>query len=52
MKTDREFTAEEQRTPSSAEDRLNWISGKRIGLLVNFKVTHLKDGIKRMVNNL
>ena len=28
------------------------LSGKRLGLLVNFNVLHLKDGIKRMVNNL
>lgn len=24
----------------------------RVGLLINFHVPHLKDGIKRMVNNL
>ena len=28
------------------------LSGKKIGLLINFNVMHLKDGIKRMVNNL
>ncbi|NLX99946.1 MAG: GxxExxY protein [Rhodopirellula sp.] len=28
------------------------LSGKRLGLLINFNVVHLKDGIKRMVNNL
>ena len=28
------------------------LSGKKIGLLINFNVAHLKDGIKRMVNNL
>jgi len=28
------------------------LSGKRLGLLINFNVLHLKDGIKRMVNNL
>jgi len=28
------------------------LSGKRLGLLMNFNVVHLKDGIKRMVNNL
>jgi len=27
------------------------LSGKRIGLLINFNVPHLKDGIKRLVNN-
>ena len=28
------------------------LSGKRLGLLLNFNVVHMKDGIKRMVNNL
>jgi GxxExxY protein len=28
------------------------LSGKRVGLLINFHVLHLRDGIKRMVNNL
>ena len=28
------------------------LSGKKIGLLINFNVLHLRDGIKRMVNNL
>ena len=26
------------------------LSGKSLGLLINFKVAHLKDGIKRFVN--
>lgn len=26
------------------------LSGKNVGLLINFNVTHLKEGIKRMVN--
>ena len=26
------------------------LSGKSIGLLINFNVAHLKDGIKRFVN--
>jgi GxxExxY protein len=26
------------------------LSGKHVGLLINFNVVHLKDGIKRMVN--
>ena len=26
------------------------LSGKQVGLLINFNVKHLKDGIKRMVN--
>lgn len=28
------------------------LSGKRLGLLINFNVLYLKDGIKRMANNL
>ena len=28
------------------------LSGYRVGLLINFHVPHLKDGITRMVNNL
>jgi len=28
------------------------LSGKKVGLLIKFKVAHLRDGIKRMVNNL
>ena len=28
------------------------LSGKEVGLLVNFNVPHLRDGIKRMVNSL
>jgi GxxExxY protein len=27
------------------------VSGIHLGLLINFKVPHLKDGIKRLVNN-
>ncbi len=27
------------------------LSGKKVGLLINFNVLHLKDGIKRMVND-
>jgi len=26
------------------------LSGKSLGLIINFNVVHLKDGIKRMVN--
>ena len=26
------------------------LSGKQVGLLINFYVAHLKDGIKRMVD--
>jgi GxxExxY protein len=28
------------------------LSGKRLGLLINFHVPHLKDGIRRLVNNI
>ena len=28
------------------------LSGLKVGLLINFNVLHLKDGIRRMVNNL
>ena len=28
------------------------LSGRKLGLLINFNVLHLKDGIRRMVNGL
>ena len=28
------------------------LADKRVGLLINFNVVHLRDGIKRLVNNL
>jgi GxxExxY protein len=28
------------------------LSGKKLGLLVNFKLVHLRDGIRRLVNQL
>jgi len=28
------------------------LSGKRLGLLINFNCLHLRDGLKRIVNNL
>lgn len=28
------------------------LSGKKLGLLINFNVIHLKDGIKRLANDL
>ncbi|MBN1362397.1 MAG: GxxExxY protein [Sedimentisphaerales bacterium] len=28
------------------------LSGKKVGLLINFNVVHLREGIKRMVNEL
>jgi GxxExxY protein len=27
------------------------LSDKRVGLLINFNVVHLRDGIRRLVNN-
>jgi len=27
------------------------LAGRRLGLLINFNTLHLKDGIKRMVDN-
>ena len=27
------------------------LTDKRVGLLINFNVVHLRDGIRRMVNN-
>jgi GxxExxY protein len=27
------------------------LSGKEVGLLINFNVEHLKDGIKRVINS-
>jgi GxxExxY protein len=27
------------------------LADKRVGLLINFNVVHLRDGIRRMVNN-
>jgi GxxExxY protein len=27
------------------------LSGNKVGLLINFKVVHLKDGVRRFVNN-
>jgi GxxExxY protein len=28
------------------------LSGKKLGLLLNFNVVHMRDGIKRLVNRL
>lgn len=28
------------------------LSGHRLGLIINFNVLHLRDGVKRMVNGL
>ena len=28
------------------------LSGRRVGLLLNFRVTHMRDGVRRLVNRL
>lgn len=40
-------------TPLDKAQLLSYLklSGKNVGLLINFNVVHLKDGITRMVNN-
>ncbi|MCA1628508.1 MAG: GxxExxY protein [Acidobacteria bacterium] len=49
-----ELKAIEKLLPLQQAQLLSYLklSGKKIGLLINFNVTHLRDGIKRMVNNL
>lgn len=49
-----ELKAVEKLTPLHEAQLLSYLklSGKKIGLLINFNVTRLRDGIKRMVNNL
>ena len=49
-----ELKAVEQLTRVHEAQLLSYLklSGKKIGLLINFNVTRLKDGIRRMVNNL
>lgn len=49
-----ELKAVEKLTPLHDAQLLSYLklSGKKIGLLINFNVTRLRDGIKRMVNNL
>ena len=49
-----EVKAVEKLAPIHQAQLLSYLkhSDKRIGLLINFNVLHLKDGIKRMVNNL
>jgi len=49
-----ELKAVERLLPIHEAQLLSYLklSGKRLGLLVNFNVPHLKDGIKRMVNRI
>lgn len=49
-----ELKAVEKIAPIHEAQLLSYLklSGKKVGLLINFNVLHLKDGIKRMVNGL
>jgi len=49
-----ELKAVEALTPVHEAQLLSYLklSGKKIGLLINFNVVRLKNGIKRMVNGL
>lgn len=49
-----EIKAVEKLLPIHEAQLLSYLklSGYKIGLLINFHVLHLKDGIRRMVNNL
>jgi GxxExxY protein len=49
-----ELKAVEKIAPIHEAQLLSYLklSNKKIGLLINFNVLHLKDGIKRMVNGL
>lgn len=49
-----ELKAVEKVSPVHEAQLLSYLklSGHKIGLLINFNVLHLRDGIKRMVNNL
>lgn len=49
-----EIKAVEELHPIHTAQLLSYlkISGKRLGLLINFHALHLKDGIKRLANNL
>ncbi len=48
-----ELKAVEKQLPIHEAQLLSYLklSKKRVGLLINFNVHHLKDGIKRLVNN-
>jgi GxxExxY protein len=49
-----ELKAVDKVTPLHESQLLSYLKlgNKRLGLLINFNVLHLKDGIKRMANNL
>ena len=49
-----ELKAVEKLSPIHDAQLLSYLKlgGYRLGLLINFNVLHLKDGIKRKVNNL
>jgi len=49
-----ELKAVEKLAPIHEAQLLTYLklSDRRVGLLINFNVLHLRDGIKRMVNNL
>jgi GxxExxY protein len=49
-----ELKAVEKVTPLHEAQLLSYLklSGRKLGLLINFNVVHLKDGIKRMANGL
>jgi GxxExxY protein len=49
-----ELKSIEKLAPAQEAQLLTYLrlSGKRLGLLINFGAPHLKDGIKRMVNKL
>ena len=49
-----ELKAVEKLAPIHEAQLLSYLrlSGKKLGLLINFHVLHMRDGIKRMVNGL
>ncbi len=49
-----ELKAVERLAPIHEAQLLSYLrlSGKKLGLLLNFNVLHMRDGIKRMVNGL
>jgi GxxExxY protein len=49
-----ELKAVDKVTPLHEAQLLSYLKlgDKRLGLLINFSVVHLKDGIKRMANSL
>jgi GxxExxY protein len=47
-----EIKAVDSLAPIHTAQLLSYLSNKKLGLLLNFHVLHMKDGIKRVVNNL